>query len=325
MSRPLRIEFKNAWYHVMNRGACAQNIFLCNKHRKIFLSLLEDITEIYSIEIHAYCLMGNHYHLLIKTPLANLSRAIRHLNSTYTQRFNKIEGRDGSLFRGRYKSIVVSGFKYLLDVSRYIHLNPVKANIVKKPEGYYWSSYKNYITQNNNKWLYTEKLLSYFKKPNCHLKYETFVHEGIIQNDLDKLYQDIKLPVILGNEQSKIILERMVKQSLYSNEISSVNEIRDRYSLDNLYFLIAHYYNLDTVKLKHKYRREMIFYQRIFMYIARYVCKYTLKEITVFFGNTTYSNISYATTHIKNALRKNRQLQKDVMKITSIISQSVQI
>jgi REP element-mobilizing transposase RayT len=309
----------------MNRGACAQNIFLCNKHRKIFLSLLEDITEIYSIEIHAYCLMGNHYHLLIKTPLANLSRAIRHLNSTYTQRFNKIEGRDGSLFRGRYKSIVVSGFKYLLDVSRYIHLNPVKANIVKKPEGYYWSSYKNYITQNNNKWLYTEKLLSYFKKPNCHLKYETFVHEGIIQNDLDKLYQDIKLPVILGNEQSKIILERMVKQSLYSNEISSVNEIRDRYSLDNLYFLIAHYYNLDTVKLKHKYRREMIFYQRIFMYIARYVCKYTLKEITVFFGNTTYSNISYATTHIKNALRKNRQLQKDVMKITSIISQSVQI
>jgi len=305
----------------MNRGAGAQNIFLHNKHREFFLSLLNDVTEIYSIEIHAYCLMNNHYHLLAKTPLANLSKAMRHLNSVYTRHFNKSEKRDGSLFRGRYKSIVVSGFKYLLDVSRYIHLNPVKANIIKKPEKYYWSSHKNYIIKNNKeKWLHTEKILSYFKKPNRHTKYKTFVNEGIMQDDLDKLYQDIKLPVILGDEQSKIILDRMVKQSLYSNEIPDVNKICNEYSLNDLCELTLRYYSINDKKFWYKYSRKNVKYKRIFMYIARYACKYSLKEIAQFCGNITYSNVSLAIKLFKNNLRKNRQLQKDVAKITEMVN-----
>ena len=125
MSRPLRIQYEGAWYHVMNRGSNRQLIFTRDEHRLIFLQLLEEIVVKYKLEIHAFCLMGNHYHLLVNTPFANLSRVMRHLNGVYTQKFNLLEQRDGPLFRGRYKAILVENEDYLLQVSRYIHLNPV--------------------------------------------------------------------------------------------------------------------------------------------------------------------------------------------------------
>lgn len=112
MSRPLRIQYEGAMYHVMNRGACRQPIFSSNKHREIFLELLAEIVQIFKIEIHAYCLMDNHYHLLIQTPFANLSKAMRHLNSVYTIRYNKMDGKDGALFRGRFKSNLVEDNGY---------------------------------------------------------------------------------------------------------------------------------------------------------------------------------------------------------------------
>src|SRR5439155_8808363 len=118
----------------------------CTKdHRKYFLNLLGEISDIYGIEIHAYCLMSNHYHLLIHTPRANISDAMRHLNSRYTQHVNNSMDRDGSLFRGRYKAIIVSAEDYLLSVSRYIHRNPIEAKIVKNLTSYKWSSYPAYL------------------------------------------------------------------------------------------------------------------------------------------------------------------------------------
>lgn len=117
----------------MNRGRGRCNIFLTNRDREIFLELLDDIYQRFSVETHAYCLMDNHYHLLLHTPLPNLSRAIRHLNVVFTQKFNRWHMTDGPLFRGRYKSIVVEKESYLLRLSRYIHLNPVSAKMVDQP------------------------------------------------------------------------------------------------------------------------------------------------------------------------------------------------
>ena len=141
MARPLRLEYPGAWYHVMNRGLARQPIFRTDAHRQHFLDLLLEIHNRYQVEIHAYCLMGNHYHLFIRTPLANLSRAMRHLNGIYTQRYNQGMHRDGPIFRGRYKSILVEADTYLLRLSRYIHLNPVAAKLVRKAETYPWSSF----------------------------------------------------------------------------------------------------------------------------------------------------------------------------------------
>ena len=133
MARALRIEYEGGWYHVMNRGAGRRNIFNEPEDRNLFLNLLQELHVRFRIEIHAYCLMGNHYHLLIRTPLANLSRAMAHLNGIYSRRRNQKYQSDGPLFRGRFKSIIIDAENYLLRLSRYIHLNPVSANIVQKP------------------------------------------------------------------------------------------------------------------------------------------------------------------------------------------------
>ena len=140
MSRPLRIEYEDAYYHVMNRGRGRQCIFPDERYYDEYLKCLSEAHKRFGIEIHAFCLMGNHYHLLIKTPRANLGRAMRHIDGVYTQRYNRLKKTDGSLFRGRYKSIVIDASSYLLQVSRYIHRNPVelKKPLVKKIENYPW-------------------------------------------------------------------------------------------------------------------------------------------------------------------------------------------
>jgi len=142
MTRPLRIEFSGALYHLTARGNGRAAIFLDDSDRHLYLSVLGDVVERYNWICHAYCLMGNHYHLLIETPDANLCAGMRQLNGIYTQRFNRRHGRVGHVFQGRFKSILVEKDSYLLEVCRYIVLNPVRAGIVKHPEDYPWSSFR---------------------------------------------------------------------------------------------------------------------------------------------------------------------------------------
>jgi len=169
MSRPLRIEYEGAWYHVMNRGIARQAIYLNRDHRNVFLTLLEEISRKYYIEIHAYCLMDNHYHLLLRTPLPNLGKAMRHLDGVYTRRFNISQKRDGSIFRGRYHAILIEEEEYLIRVSRYIHLNPVSAKICSNPIDYTWSSYQYFFNEDIHcRWLIKEKILSYLIIPAHH-------------------------------------------------------------------------------------------------------------------------------------------------------------
>lgn len=113
MSRPLRIQYPTAWYHVMNRGRRGEETFSRIEDYKIFVGLLEELVDVYNVNVVAYCLMSNHYHLLVQTPDANISRSMRHLNGVYTQRYNRNHNCDGQLFRGRYKSILVESDSYL--------------------------------------------------------------------------------------------------------------------------------------------------------------------------------------------------------------------
>lgn len=131
MSRPLRIEYAGAWYHVMNRGAARQAIYLQPTHRQLFLALLGERQERFGIETHAYCLMDNHYHLLLHTPKGQLSRGMRHLNGLYTQGMNRSVQRDGALVRGRYTAILVEADTSLLHVSRSMHSNPLEAGVTE--------------------------------------------------------------------------------------------------------------------------------------------------------------------------------------------------
>ena len=161
MSRPLRIEYEGAWYHVMNRGRRSDRIFEDRKDYVLFIELMKDATKLWDIRISAYCLMANHYHMVINTPRGNISRCMRHIDGVYTQRFNRSHGLDGQLFRGRFKSILVNGDSYLLQLVRYIHRNPLRAEVVESLEQHPWSSHKGYLSGTKKwDWLYKDFILS---------------------------------------------------------------------------------------------------------------------------------------------------------------------
>ena len=154
MARQLRIEFPGAFYHVTSRGNERKAIFKSQRDREKFLSYLESASKRYGAIIHVYCLMDNHYHILIETPLGNLSRIMQHINGAYTTYFNIQRKRAGHLFQGRYKSILIEADVYAKELSRYIHLNPIRAGIVDTPEAYKWSSFQYYaIEREAPQWL----------------------------------------------------------------------------------------------------------------------------------------------------------------------------
>jgi REP element-mobilizing transposase RayT len=181
MPRPLRIEYEDAYYHVMNRGRGRKAIFHGDAYYNAFLETLKEAHQRFTLQILCYCLMGNHYHLLVKTPEANLGRAMRHINGLYTQRYNRLRKMDGPLFRGRYKAILVEEDSYQLQLSRYIHRNPIEAGLVDQLEGYPWSSYPYYVSKMSPPdWLYQDEIYDQLSLKSRHReKYRAFVEMGV--------------------------------------------------------------------------------------------------------------------------------------------------
>jgi putative transposase len=211
----------------MNRGAGRRKIFINNKHREKFLELIDEITSIYGIEIHAYCLMGNHYHLLLRTPLGNLSDGMRHLNSNYTHFFNRSCQSDGSIFRGRYKSIIVSGERYLLRLSRYIHQNPINAGLVSHLEEYTWSSYFSYIDKvSPPQWLKRDMILTAFEQIESEnsMTFREF-NENINKTEVDAFFDQAKIPPVMGDDEFKEYINNLVSGAELSPEIIDVRYI----------------------------------------------------------------------------------------------------
>jgi len=181
MSRPLRIEFAGALYHVTSRGDRRDDIYLDDEDRQQFLALLGEVCDLYNWVCHAYCLMSNHYHLLIETPDANLAKGMRQLNGVYSQFFNRRHDFVGHVFQGRYKAIHVEKESYLLELSRYIVLNPVRAEMVRSAKDWPWSSYRATAGLSTApKWLHTDWLLAAFAKTKSRAikHYRAFVAEG---------------------------------------------------------------------------------------------------------------------------------------------------
>lgn len=170
MSRPWRIEYEGALYHLLSRGNERSDIFINDKDRAGFLDAVGQMSERFDIDIFAYLLMDNHYHLLVRTRQANLKRAMQWFGSTYTQRFNRRHFRSGHLFQGRYQSIIIQNDAYLLQLSYYNHRNPLRAGIVRRLASYRWSSYNAYAYgRKTPNWLSTDMILDQFAgQQDCH-------------------------------------------------------------------------------------------------------------------------------------------------------------
>jgi REP element-mobilizing transposase RayT len=182
MARPLRIEYPGAVYHITSRGNARKKIYTFDQDRENYLGVLGNVVKRYNWLCHAYCLMDNHYHLLIETPDANLSIGMRQLNGVYTQLYNRVHKRPGHIFQGRYKAILVDKDNYLLELCRYVVLNPVRARLVELPERWKWSSYAATAEMKKApEYLLVDWILGIFgtKRRTAQKHYREFVREGI--------------------------------------------------------------------------------------------------------------------------------------------------
>ena len=201
MARPLRIEFPGAVYHVTSRGNAKQAIFIDDEDRGRFLDVLSIVVERFNWLCHAYCLMKNHYHLVIETPKGNLSKGMRELNGVYTQGFNQRYRRVGHLFQGRYKAIIVEKDNHLLSLCRYVVLNPVRVGLIKRPEQWRWSSYRATIgLVKRSSFLTDDWILLQFdgRKRIAMGKYRRFVMEGI---DKESPWETLKGQIFYGTDE----------------------------------------------------------------------------------------------------------------------------
>jgi putative transposase len=199
MARPIRLEFPDAIYHVTTRGDDGGDVFVDDQDRQQFLTVLGEVVVRTGWIVHAYVLMDNHYHLLIETPQANLSRGMRQLNGVYTQRFNSLHGNGGRVFQGRFKAILVERNGSLLELCRYVVLNPLRLKAVKNISRYKWSSYRAIAGEvKAPSWLHTGWILSQFGRSSsvAQRKYAEFVAAGVnAPSPLDK----VKAQILLGS------------------------------------------------------------------------------------------------------------------------------
>lgn len=279
MARPLRIEFPGALYHITSRGNRKEKIFKDDMDRNIFLRTLSSVVERYNWLCYAYCLMESHYHLLIETPDGNLSIGMRQLNGVYTQKFNKRHKNPGHLFQGRFKAILVEKEDYLLEVSRYVVLNPVRAGMVNYPWQWQWSSYPATIGAiKSPKFLIADEILSQFSKDRQKAikDYKEFVMAGIKE---EAPWRELKGGIVLGKE---IFVEKIkdllsVKEKI--KEIPRIERFATRFSFTEIF-----------KKTRDREERDKN------IHIAHVKYGYTLKEIGDYLG------IHYST--VSKSLRK---------------------
>ncbi len=223
MARPLRIQFPGALYHVTSRGDRQENIFLSNHDRDVWLDILAAVCARFRWIVHAYCQMGNHYHLVVETPAANLSRGMRQLNGEYTQRFNYHHEVVGHLFQGRYHAILIQRDAYLLALSRYVVLNPVRAGMVRAPDEWPWSSYR--VTSGElptPAWIDSDWILGQFANERAAAisAYREFVHSG---HEHASPLGDTRRQIAVGNDEF-LLLCRADSAACADTEISRAHK-----------------------------------------------------------------------------------------------------
>ena len=219
MARPLRLELAGALYHVTSRGDGGEDIYLSDDDRQAWLETLAQVCERFNWVCHAYCQMSNHYHLVIETPDANLSKGMRQLNGVYTQRFNRSHQRTGHVFQGRFKAILVEKDSYLLELARYVVLNPLRARMIRRLNQWAWSSYPATCGQvAKPDWLQTDFILSQFsaQRSRAIAKYSAFVHEG---KGLPSVWERLQGQIYLGSEAFVEKMQALIDQRPALTEI----------------------------------------------------------------------------------------------------------
>jgi putative transposase len=319
MARAWRIEYKGALYHVLSRGNQRGDIVGDDRDRKLFLDTVGEMSQRFEVDICAFVLMDNHYHLLIRTKRANLSKSMQWLGATYTKRFNLRHLRSGHLFQGRFKNMLVENDAYLLQLSHYIHRNPVRAGLVKRLSSYKWSSYPAYAYGNQRiKWLHTELILSQFKNvADRHLAYREAAQK--YAKEEQRIWQDLRHGIFLGTQKFLQKIKQRHLPDKPNGEIPQQGQLRKSIDPDAVLIQAAKILNCELAGLRKtarvsqtdKLNRDML------IYLLWQSGRLTNPQIGEKFG-LTYSAVSRRVGIFKDTLTKSKPLQNQFDRVKSL-------
>lgn len=313
MARPLRIDYPGAYYHITTRGVGCQNIFFEESDKLMFLEILKEMSKRWAIIIHGYCLMSNHYHLEVEVPEGNLSRSMQWLNQVYAGHINRTQGRVGHLFQGRFKSVLVEAETHLHLLTRYIHLNPVRAGIVKRPLDYKWSSYRTYLGLNKRPvWLEVSKTLDNFgiSKKEQRTRYRKFVEEGLADNPL----KEMAFGAILGTNRFIERIRKKLKNGKplkNDREVSGLIRAKPFPGLEDICDIMAKVYRVskEELRVKGKKRNET---RDIAIFLSREYTRCSFLEIGNYYGGIRPPAVSLACLRVKEKINSDRGFKKKI-------------
>jgi putative transposase len=252
MGRKPRIYFPGACYHVINRGNQCRRLYYTDRDYQTMLSALEAASERYQLRIHSYCLMPNHFHLVAEVADFALGQALRSIETRYASYFNQRHRKTGHVFQGRYRAILIDKPSYLLELTRYIHLNPVRAGLVSKPEEWLWSSHRTYVGWAGEQWLYRRDILSLFGKDGTRQLVE-YLEQARDLAKHPEYYKPERYPV-LGGEK----LLQMIPQGQEPSRRASASFPGHRLGLDEIIQGIAAFHGVAAEQVLEKGKKSMI-------------------------------------------------------------------
>jgi REP element-mobilizing transposase RayT len=318
MARPLRIEYEGAFYHVTARGNEKKRIFFSKSDCLRFKEYLKEAQKKYGYQLHCYALMTNHYHLLLETPEANLAKVMHYVNASYTGYVNRRRRRSGHLFQGRYKAILIDRDRYLLELSRYVHLNPVRAKVAAKPEDYPYTSYRSYISKAEDSIVYRDLILGMISKDRkrAPIRYRAFV-EGTTRKDFENPLKDVYGGMILGSPGFiKQVLRQLKDRIVHREDISHGRELQTVASSDDILMGLCEYFGVSRADVFGKRNN----YKRMAIYLLKRNTGLTNRQIGQMFGDMSYSAVTKAYQRFSAELKKNRRLRKDLQEILAVLS-----
>ncbi len=315
MARPLRIEFDHAVYHVMSRGNERKPIVKDDHDRERRLEWLRRTVEMYGWRLHAFVLMNNHDHLFVETPDPNLSAGMQHLNGSYTSYFNNRHRRHGHLFQGRYKSHVIESEGHFWEVSRYIHLNPVRARLVERPEQWAWSSYPGYQrTSRQLAWVTYGDVLAEFGRniEQARRAYRRFVTAGIAESPASPLKNAVG-GLIVGGEAFALRIREMLEGRPTDSSVPALERLRPRPSLEVIASAVADVFEVDRSRWTDG-RRNDDASRAAAAFLARRRFGYRGREVATALGYGSHGGVTAAVRRIESSTaalkRKIRQIER---------------
>ena len=320
MARAWRIEYEGALYHVLSRGNEGRNIVDDDDDRRLFLDTLAEMSERFEIDIFTYVLMDNHYHIVFRTRRANLSRSMQWFGATYTKRFNIRHFRSGHLFQGRFKNMLVENDAYLMQLSYYIHRNPLRARMVKRLASYKWSSYRAYAYGDKaNKWLQTEPILSQFLNvKDRHLAYRQSAQK--YTKEEQRIWEDLRHGIFLGTKEFVEKIKKRYLPDLPNGEIPQQTQLSKNIDSEVVFEQAAEILNCNQERFRQSARVSQAdkLDRDLLIYLMWQSGQLTNRQIGERFG-ISYSAVSRRVGAFKDLLNKNNKLQNKLNRIKSQI------